>query len=224
MISPVGAPIRRIMVSVRRVLPALLLFCALPASASAATEREAHGGGPVAEARKAHGSTRPADRVADGAITVEPTEGLAGLQRTVRVTLAAGEGAVDLSYPSRFSDRTLNGHAFVPGLPTGRTLDASSRSATIDVSGLPAGTYRLPVRRGGRLLGTAVFRLYAQRKEGDEGENQLRRPFGRLGRNTFDASNDSTDESETFVVAEPDNTLRFAAYGNDSTGGTGGLF
>jgi len=209
----------------RRALPVLLLWLALPATALAAPERERDREGPIAEARQQHGATRPSERVARGAITVEPTEALAGTQRTVKVTLAAGEAAVAVDYPGRFQQRAINGHSFMPGRPSGRTLDSGDRSVTLDVSGLPAGTYRLPVRRGGRLLGTAVFRLYTQRKEGDEGEeSELRGPFGALGRVPINSTDDLTEESETFVAVDPANTDRFATYGNDIDGtGLGGV-
>ena len=152
--------------------------------------------------------------MAGGAISVEPTEGLAGQTRTVRVTLAAGAPAVRLDYPGRFQQGGLNGRSFVPGRPDGRTLDADGRTVTLDVSGLPAGTYRVPVRRGGAVIGTAVFRLYAQRREGDE-EAKLKGPFGPVGRAPIDSSGDATEECETFVAVEPDNGQRFATYGND---------
>src|SRR5215207_4254162 len=189
----------------KRALAGLLLILTLPAAALAAPKRERERGG-VEEARHTHGATRPPDRVAGGAITVEPTEGLAGLLRTVRVTLARGQAPVALDYPDRFQRRALNGRAYVKGLPTGRTLDRADPSVAIDVSGLPAGTYRLPVRRGGAQIGTAVFRLYAQRKEGEEDDEkgELRGPFGPIGRNPIDSSGDATEESETFVAVEPD--------------------
>jgi hypothetical protein len=214
------------MAAMRRAVRVLLLLSlALPATSLAAPERDRDRdrGGPIAEARRQHGATQPAERVAGGAITVEPTEGLAGLQHSVKVTLAGGESAVDLGYPARFQARALNGRSFVPGRPSGRALGPSDRTAEIDVSGLPAGTYRLPVRRGGKVLGTAVFRLYARRREGDEGK-ELRGPFGPVGRNPVDSSQDATEESETFVVAVPGDASRFATYGNDIDGtGLGGL-
>jgi hypothetical protein len=219
-------PNRRIMFAVRRLLPILALL-ALPGSAAAQAPEHEHGGGGIAEARRAHGATRPPESVAGGAITVQPTEGLASALRTVRITLAPGAGAVDLAFPRRFSQRAANGRAFMSGRPAGRRLDAADRSVQLDVSGLPAGTYRLPVRRGGALIGTAEFHLYAQRKEGREEEDGETRtgPFGRLGRVPVDSSQDSTEESETFIVAEPDNPDRFASYGNDigPSAGTGGL-
>ena len=212
----------------RRTLPVLLLVLALPATALAAERGNEHGGGSVEEARHAHRVTRPPERVAGGAITVEPTEGLAGMLRTVRVTLAQGQAPVALDYPDRFQRRALNGRAYVKGQPAGSALDPSDRSVAIDVSGLPAGTYRLPVRRGGADIGTAVFRLYAQRKEGDEEEGALRGPFGPIGRNPVDSSDNTSEDSETFIAvvpgAVPLNERRFASYGNDfSLLGTGGL-
>jgi hypothetical protein len=208
----------------KRALPVLLLLVMLPTGAQA--QEPEHGGGGVKEARRAHGATRPPEHVAGGAITVAPTEGLAGDLRSVRVTLAAGAAPVDLDYPARFRERAANGRAYVRGTPSGRTLRPADRTVEIDVSGLPAGTYRLPVRRGGKLLGTAEFRLYAQRKEGDEQDSErLRGPFGPIGRNPVDSSEDNSEESETFVAVEPDNGQRFATYGNDigPSSGRGGL-
>ncbi|MDX6656600.1 MAG: hypothetical protein QOH62_1393 [Solirubrobacteraceae bacterium] len=210
----------------RRSILAVLILLAVPASALAETQSQRehdHGAGGVAEARRGHAATKPPDQVAGGAITVEPTEGLASALQTVRVTLAAGAAPVDLAFPARFSQRAINGHAFVKGTPRGRRLDASGRTVSLDVSGLPAGTYRLPVRRGGAVIGTAVFRLYARRREGGD-ERAATGPFGRLGRVPVDSSNDNTEESEAFIVAEPDNPQRIAAFGNDIDGsGLGGL-
>src|SRR5262245_50841403 len=204
----------------RRPALFLLLWLVLPAAAQAAPQRERDRGGPIAEARRQHGATKPDEHVAGGALTVEPTEGLAGAQQTVTVTLAPGEGAVDLDYPARFQARAITGHAFVPGRPSHSSLSPSDRVAEIDVSGLPAGTYRIPVRRGGKLLGTAVFRLYTRRRESDE-RDELRGPFGSVGRVPIDSSNDSTEESETFVAADPGDVARFATYGNDIGPSTG---
>ena len=98
----------------------LLLALVLPATAYAAPERERDRGGPVAQARKNHGATKPDDRVAGGAITVEPTEGLAGMTKTVTVTLARAERGVSIEYPDRFQARAINGRSYVPGRPAGR--------------------------------------------------------------------------------------------------------
>jgi hypothetical protein len=215
------------MSAMRRLLVVLALL-ALPGSAMAQAPEHEHGGGDIAQARHAHGATRPPDPVAGGAISVQPTEGFASALRTVRISLASGAGAVDLAFPRRFSQRASNGRAFMRGRPLGGHLGAADRSVDLDVSGLPAGTYRVPVRRGGALLGTAEFRLYAQRKEGreeEEGEKQAG-PFGRLGRVPVDSSGDDSEESETFIVADPDTPARFASYGNDielPPAGTGGL-
>jgi hypothetical protein len=201
---------------------ALLALLALP---GAALGEEGHGPGGIEGARQAHRATRPPQSVAGGQITVSPTEGFAGQLRTVTVTLAPGEPGVTIDYPGRFGSRALNGRPYVPGRPTGGTLRADARSLAIDVSGLPAGTYSLPVTIGGRRIGVAVFRLYAQRKEGG-GETAERGPFGPLERVPIDSSDDNSEESETFVAVDPADTQRFVTYGNDippsPTNGDGG--
>jgi len=203
-----------------RVFVLLAVALVLPASAWAAEAHE-HGPDGIAGARQAHGATRPPSIVASGQITVSPTEGFAGQLRTVTVTLASGANGVTLDYPSRFSSRAINGRSYVPGRPIGDSLAPADRSVAIDVRGLPAGTYRLPVRRGGRLVGTAVFRLYAQRKEGADTRTGA---FGPLQRAVIDSSNDNSEESETFVAVDPGDTNRFVTYGNDiSNPGTGGV-
>src|SRR5689334_8124679 len=200
----------------RRLAAFALLVFALPATALAQSAR-------VVEAREHHRATKPDAHVAGGAITVDPTEGIAGLTHTVKVTLASGEPGVSIDYPGRFQASAINGRSYVPGRPAGASLSAADRSVSIDVSRLPAGTYELPVRRGGTVIGTAVFRLYVGEREGDQND-RLSGPFGPLGRAPIDSSNDSTEESETFVAVEPDNVQRFATYGNDiSFPGFGGL-
>jgi hypothetical protein len=198
----------------------LLAALGLPASAFGEPEHE-HGPTGIAGARQAHGAKQPPSTVADGQITVTPTEGFAGQLGTVTVTLASGAKGVKLDYPSRFASRAINGRSYVPGRPTGDSLAPPDRSVAIDVSGLPAGTYRLPVRRADTVIGTAVFRLYAQRKEGAETRTGA---FGPLQRAVIDSSNDNSEESETFVAVDPANTNRFVTYGNDiSSPGTGGV-
>jgi hypothetical protein len=210
----------------------LILLAAVPASAFAQTERrlerDRDRGGAVAEARKGHGATRPADKVAGGAVSVEPTEGLASFQKTVRITLAANADPVDLDFPGRFSQRAVNGRLFVKGRPTGRHLGLEDRSYDIDVSGLPAGTYRIPVRRAGRTIGTAVFRLYTRRREGGDEERvreAAKGPFGPIGRVPVDSSQDATEESETFIAATPVAPdlahQRVVAFANDIGPSTG---
>src|SRR4051812_17817766 len=152
---------------VRRLAALALLVTALPATAPAQSER-------VVEARQQHRATKPDEHVAGGAITVDPTEGLAGLTHTIKVTLASGEPGVAIDYPARFQDRAINGRSYVPGRPAGEALSAADRSVSIDVSGLPAGTYRLPVRRGAAVIGAAVFRLYVGGREGGEGGGRPR--------------------------------------------------
>ena len=69
----------------RRPAALVLLALLVPAVASAAPERDRDTDGPVAKARRAHGATRPDERVVGGALTVDPAEGLAGVLRTVDV-------------------------------------------------------------------------------------------------------------------------------------------
>jgi hypothetical protein len=199
---------------------ALLAALGLPAAAFGEPEHE-HGPSGLAGARQAHGAKQPPSKVADGQITVTPTEGFAGQLRTVTVALASDARGVSLEYPDRFSARAINGRSYVPGRPTGDALTPDDRAITIDVSGLPAGTYRLPVRRAGAVIGTAVFRLYAQRKEGSETRTGA---FGPLQRVAIDSSDDNSEESETFIAVDPGNADRFVTYGNDiSNPGTGGV-
>src|SRR4029079_6765061 len=155
--------------SMRRLAALALFVFALPAPALAQSER-------VVRAREHHRATKPDEHVAGGVITVTPTEGIAGLTHTIDVTLASGEPGVSIDYPDRFQDRAINGRSYVPGRPAGEALSAAHPSVSIDVSRLPAGTYRLPVRRGSTVLGTAVFRLYVGEREGDEERDRLTGP------------------------------------------------
>jgi hypothetical protein len=197
---------------------ALLALLGLPGVAMGA------GGLPgVEQAREAHGATKPPGSIVAGAVTVTPTEGIASVTRSVEIQLRRGT-AVNIDLPARFSRRGLNGRAFVDGTPASAALD-SGATLSLDVSGLPAGTYRLPLHRNGALIGTAVFRLYSASREGDEaGAKNLPTPFGRLDRAELDTSQDATEESETFIAVDPADVNRIVTSANDiSASGLGGV-
>jgi hypothetical protein len=200
-----------------RVFVLLAVALVLPASAFG------RDGLPTVEkAREAHGATRPAGTVAGGDVTVTPSEGIASVTRTVAIHVTRG-GSIHADFPARFSKRALNGRPFVPGSPSSGSVDTGS-TLTLDVSGLPAGTYQLPLYRGNSRLGTAVFRLYAASREGDEGEKKLPAPFAAVSRIEIDTSQDETEESETFIAVDPANTNRIVTSANDISGsGLGGV-
>jgi hypothetical protein len=207
------------MAPMRRTLPVLLLVLALPATAAGRD-----GLPTVEQAREGHGATKPATTVAGGDVTISPTEGIASVTQAVEINLRRG-GPVDVGFPARFSERALNGRAFVKGTPSSGSVDEGG-TLSIDVSGLPAGTYRLALRRAGRRIGTAVFRLYTVRREGEEAEGEERAagPFGPLTRAAIDSSQDAFEESETFIAVNPANRQRIITSANDIGGsGLGGV-
>jgi len=207
----------------------LLLLVALPATAMAAPKRDRDKRPFDVEKSRGLYNAKALPKQAGG-VAVSPAEGVASYTQTVTLTLTdPGNGPVELALPARFGERARNGRAYVPGTPTGtRRLGASGRSVKFDVSGLPAGTYALPVSRGGRKIATVRFRLYAPRREGaeEEGEQEgsARAAFGRLGRVPIDASEGLGEESESFVALSPLDPQRVVAYGNDIGGsGDGGV-
>ena len=139
------------MSSMRRPLAAVLLCLVVPATAAAAPERPFT----VEKGRELYG-VGPVPKQAAG-VRVSPAEGIAARTQNVTLTLAdASAGPVQIVLPDEFGARSQNGRSYVPGRPSGsRRLSAADRSASFDVSGLPAGTYDIPVRRGGRTIGTA---------------------------------------------------------------------
>lgn len=210
----------------RRSLSVLLLWVALPATALAAPERERDRPFTVEKGRTLYNTTALPKRVAG--VNVSPAEGIAGKTQTLTFSLTdPGAAPLDVVLPDLFSARSQNHRSYVPGRPTGaRRLTGGERSVDFDVSGLPAGTYSFPLRRGGRTVGTARFRLYAPRKEGiEEAEGgSAGTVFGRIGRVPIDASSGLGEESETFVALSPLDPQRIVAYGNDIGGsGDGGV-
>jgi hypothetical protein len=204
----------------RRALGVLLALVALPATALAAPERR--GIATIEQLRAAHGAARLSGLAAGGDVTVSPAEGIASVTGTVRVAVRRGAG-VQVGFPALFAQRAANARPFVRGTPSGGAVD-SGHALAIDVSGLPAGTYRLPLRRGGRQIGTATFRLYVPSREGAERDSQAAGPFGPLERAAIDTSNDSTEESETFVAVDPADPNRIVTAANDIGGsGLGGV-
>jgi hypothetical protein len=201
-----------------RAAVGVLLVALLALPAAAVAEHPAS----VEAARAAHGSRGLSGTFAAGDVIVSPAEGIASVTRTIQLRVTNGT-PVEVDFPARFSQRAANGRPFVRGTPSGATLDAGS-AVSIDVSGLPAGTYRLPLLRGGRRIGNAVFRLYTPTREGDAAGARAASPFGRLGRIFLDTSNDTTEESETFVAADPADPNRIVTAANDITGsGLGGV-
>jgi hypothetical protein len=182
------------MAAMRRAVPVLLLLClAQPATAFAAPQREGEHPLTVAKARGMY-NARPLPTQVAG-VSVTPAEGIAAYTEKIRLSLSgAAEPAVDVVLPDRFGARAQNGRAYVPGRPTGsRRLSSAAPTVSFDVGGLPAGTYALPLRRGGKTVATAHFRLYAPRKEGlEEGDETGKGAFGPIGRVPIDSSGDST--------------------------------
>jgi hypothetical protein len=209
----------------RRPAAVMLLSLVVPASALAAPARERRERPfTVEDGRRLYNATALPGEVAG--VSVSPAEGVAAYTQKVTLTLADPvSGPVDVALPARFSERAQNGRAYVPGTPSGsRELSAASRSVSFDVGGLPAGTYALPIRRGGRKAGAVRFRLYAPRKEGVESEDETPSIFGPVQRVPLNASAGQGEESETFVVLDPNDAKRVVAYGNDIGGsGDGGV-
>ncbi|HET8535930.1 MAG TPA: hypothetical protein VFL73_02005 [Solirubrobacteraceae bacterium] len=236
-----------------RVFVLLAVALVLPASAFAEPERE-HGNG--VELRG--GVVAPPDHLAlpNGQLTVSPALGPAGLTGQVTLTVHLAEDANGASLratlPQRFVERAANGlrYAGTPRLrATGRgnakswvagrdlTVDlgaapaGSDVSFTIDVSGLPAGTWPIKLRwrdAQNRVTnaGTAAFALVPARRE-PAAEGRDAGPFGALAavRIEQDVSNDGTEESETFVAVDPADPARLVSAANDiSQDGTGGVF
>jgi hypothetical protein len=210
--------------SMRRPAVVMLLWLVAPATAFADRQERPFN---VEKGRQVSGA-KPLPKQVAG-VTVTPAEGVAARTQKVTLTLTDPDaGPVQLVLPERFGARSQNGRSYVPGRPSGsRRLDAGDTSISFDVSGLPAGTYALPIKRAGTTIGVARFRLYAPRKEGieDEGEGDSgREVFGPVGRVPVDSSQDSTEESETFVALSPLDSHRIVAYGNDISGtGDGGV-
>ena len=207
----------------RRVRGALRFAVVIALLAPAAAMGAEHDRQSVGDARAAHGAQRLPTTVADGDVTVTPAEGLASITRTVTVHVVGGS-TVDVQFPARFATRASNGRPYVRGTPV-RGIAAPGSDLQIDVSRLPAGTYRLPLRRDGGLIGTAIFRLYTPVREGDSsGSPRAGTPFGQIGRIPLDSSNDLTEESETFVAVDPADPNRIVTAANDISGtGLGGV-
>jgi hypothetical protein len=244
------------MAAMKRAVPVLLLLSlALPATAFAAPKREHDRGGPIRG-----GLLAPPKHHAlpAGDLEVSPAMAPAGLTGevtfTVRLDRDAGGAALLAELPQIFVKRAASGlrYAGTPRLRatangratsavSGRelTVDLGSAPAgsqvsfSIDVSGLPAGTWPISLRwrdagGGTQQLGTAAFALVPARREpGSEDQEQRSGAFGKLApfRLEQDVSNDSTEESETFVAANPANPDRVVSAANDiSDDGTGGVF
>ena len=188
---------------------ALLALLALPGAAFGEPPSIAK----VGDARAAHGATPLPQTVAGGDVTVTPAEGLASITRTVTIHVNGG-GPVGVDLPTRFSDRAANGRPFVRGTPSSGVADAGA-DLVLDVSGLPAGTYRLPLSRRGRPIGTATFRLYTPQREGAQEGDRAAGPFGEIGRIPIDTSNNAMEENETFVAVDPADPGRIITAGND---------
>ena len=204
----------------RRPAALALLWLALPATALAAPHREHPFD--VEQGRQLYNAHALPTQVAG--VAVSPAEALAAYTQQVTLTLTdPALGPAEVTLPQRFGERARNGRAYVPGTPTGtRTLDAARPAVSFDVGGLPAGTYALPVRRAGSRAGTVRFRLYAPRR--DAAEAQAPSVFGPVERVPIDASAGLGEESESFVVLDPNNAKRVVAYGNDIGGsGDGGV-
>jgi hypothetical protein len=117
-------------------------------------------------------------------------------------------------------------------LDLGSAPAGSDVSFSIDVSGLPAGEWPIELRwrdAAGAVtdLGAARFALVPPRRESPRDADALAGPFGKLApvRLEQDVSNDSTEESETFVAVDPADPSRVVSAANDISGdGTGGVF
>jgi hypothetical protein len=188
---------------------ALLALLALPGVAFGEPPSVAN----VGDARAAHGATPLPQTVAGGAVTVTPAEGVASITRTVTLHVNGG-GPVGVDLPARFSGHAANGRPFVRGTPSSGVADAGA-DLVLDVSGLPAGTYRLPLSRGGRPIGAATFRLYTPQREGAQEGDRAAGPFGAVGRIAINTSNDATEENETFVAVDPADPARIITSAND---------
>jgi hypothetical protein len=234
-----------------RVFVVLASVLALPASAFAAERGhgiELRGGvaAPPDHHALPNGQLTVSPAIAAAGLTSKVTI-------TVHLARDANGATLLATLPQKFVERAANGlrYAGAPRLResgrghasssiSGRELtvdlgDApadSDVSFTIDVSGVPAGEWPIRLRwtdPQGKTsdLGTAAFALVPARREpASEGDGD-KTPFGPLApvRLEQDVSNDGTEESETFVAADPANPARVVSAANDiSQDGTGGVF
>jgi hypothetical protein len=197
-----------------RVFVLLAAVLAVPATAFAESPR-------IDDLRAAHGAASLPRTVAAGDVTVTPAEGVASITQVVVLHVANGP-AVQVAFPPRFSESAANGRPFMRGRPSTAIVDAGA-DLRLDVSGLPAGTYTLPLRRGARRIGTATFRLYTPEREGDA-DGRSEGPFGPVERVPLNTSFDSAEESEPFVAVDPADANRIVTAANVVTAsGVGGV-
>jgi hypothetical protein len=224
------------------------LFALIVGSAHAlnAAEPPRHGGSSLLVAKRESGLQGMPDATLEtpaGPLRILNPELVAatfGQAISFELAIARGvsQGSVDITIPERWRTRTVSG--LVPSrIPratrgaTGVRLEATRGAATLELdgtsagvqttfeiidTGIPAGTYRLPVRwtdgQGTRSLGDLEVRLYAPAREGitpdvDSGSDE---------RVPFNVTNDASTESETFVTVVPNNPQRVLVGANGGGG------
>jgi hypothetical protein len=212
---------------VRRGLAALLLLAAFGGALPARAQTD-----DLEKAREESSVTnRPTTRhqLPGGELRVSPSELLAskpGQRITFDVSGPPGS-RLTIRLPARWVTTPASGirRTRAPVTRRGRlrrdartvelTLGGSGGSFQIADKGIPAGTYRLPYKwrdaSGRRASGRARVVIYARSREGPPGGL-----FGRLANPGIaaNASNDSVNESETFVAVTQGNKDRLAVGAN----------
>ena len=206
----------------------------------------------VERAREAFDASRLPTRVAlpAGALSVEPAEQLAAVAgATVRLEVVldrpAEGAALIVTLPRRFvqtpaseipfageptlapdsgDEAELDNGARSATLELGTTAAGETVAMTIEVGGLPAGTYDLPLRwrdSGGAVTraGKARIRLYAPRRESEPAGVRAATSAGLVSAPmpgfAVNASNDGGEQSETFIAVTPLDSHRVLAAANN---------
>ncbi|MDX6682481.1 MAG: hypothetical protein QOG94_2520 [Solirubrobacteraceae bacterium] len=168
------------------------------------------------------------------------------VELSVTLDRAVADGTLELTLPERWVGRSGVSDLLYARVPaTGRAAGAGARasrsgrsvrfafagaaagaSASLKVSdvGIPAGDYELPYRwrEAGRARsspGTARVIFYAPVREPAEGEGEAEpEPDWLALTRDVNATNDTGEESETFVSVVPGNRLRYLVGANTATG------
>jgi hypothetical protein len=187
-----------------RLVP-LLLAAILPASALAET------GTPLDHARASHAGSRalPTIVAVKGAVLrLSQAEWVAGQRPVVRIANTARH-AVTLRLPRIFAATAHSGLKYTSATKRTARL-AAGRSFRFRDLGLPARPYTVRVANAGSF----ELRVFAPERDGEQQRTvawaNLKAPF-----QDVNATNDSDEESETFVTVSPSNPDRIVVGYND---------
>jgi hypothetical protein len=188
---------------------ALAAALVLPSAAAGADDT------PLQRAREAHLSSRPLPKLvfmADTVVRLSRAEWVAGQRPLVRLT-NAGHTTIAVRLPAVFTRTAASGLRFTSA--TTRTAQlAPGQALSFRDLGLEARPYALAVLRGAKKIGTVHVRVFAPERDGEARRApawaRLRSPLP-----DTNASNDSDEESETFVTISPSDPTRIVAGYND---------